>query len=291
MNQDKLVKPSYVTKVIKQYQFRFKKRFGQNFLVDRNILNKIVESAELKPDQFVVEIGTGLGTLTLALAERCAKVVSFEIDRDLVTIFRENHARDNVVLVDRDALEEDWKQVLQEAGWTGQPVSLVANLPYYLTTPLIMKALEGNVEFEQVVVMVQREVAERMMAEPATKEYGILSLAVQYYASPTVVIQAPSTVFMPAPAVDSTVIKLTPQKHPTQVQQDKLFEVIRAAFSQRRKTLRNCLSRLCGAWGISNEEFLKVLQELGLEPTVRGEVLSLSQYEALTSKLVQLSQD
>lgn len=288
MDYNSLVKPSYIKKIMDEYQFRFKKRFGQNFLVDKNILDKIVDSAELTAQHYVVEIGTGLGTLSLALAQVCAKVVTFEIDRDLAIIFREKHSKDNIVLVEEDALKADWKQVLQANGWSSRPVSLVANLPYYVTTPLVMKALEGDLDFEQIVVMVQKEVAERMLAEPGTKDYGILSLAVQYYATPTVVTQAPASVFMPAPEVDSTVVKLTPIKRETDLPAEDLFAVIRAAFSQRRKTLRNCLSSLCRQWGITNQQLLAVFAELDIEPTIRGEVLSLTQYQELTKRLLNL---
>lgn len=285
MDYSQLTSPRAVKKLMRDYEIRFKKRFGQNFLVDRNILNKIIDSAELKPDHYVLEIGTGLGTLTYALAEQCRRVITFEIDHDLVQIFRENQSAANVQLIAGDALKYDWREVLLESGWQDEWVSLVANLPYYLTSPLIMKALESGLPFESIVVMVQKEVADRMQAEPGTKDYGLLTLAVGYYADVEIVTKVPRTVFIPAPDVDSAVVKLTP--HPVHGEADRkaLFAVMRAAFAQRRKTLKNNLKDLIKEWGTAPEEFDRILAELDLPKDVRGESLSLKQFIELTLKL------
>lgn len=286
VNFNKLTNPSQVGKIMRDYQFRFKKRFGQNFLVDHNILEKIVESSKLHPDQYVIEIGTGLGTLTRELAARAKKVISFEIDRDLIAILKEIKIADNVDLVEADALKADWSQILKESGWRGEQISLVANLPYYLTSPLIMKALEAELEFDSIVVMVQKEVAERIKADPGTKDYGVLSLAVRYYADVEIVTDAPRKVFMPAPTVDSQVIKLVPHKTRPEVDHEQLFTVIRAAFNQRRKTLKNNLKGLCKQRGLSSEQLESIFIKLNLRPDVRGETLSLKTFISLTKNLI-----
>lgn len=286
MEFNKLTNPSQVSKIIKEYQFRFKKRFGQNFLVDKNILDKIIASSRLQPDQYVIEIGTGLGTLTWELGKRTRKVISFEIDRDLIAILKENGIADNVELIEADALKADWFQILKDAGWQGERLSLVANLPYYLTSPLIMKALEVDLEFDLIVVMVQKEVANRIKAKPGTKDYGVLTLAVQYYATPEVVIDAPRSTFMPAPTVDSQVIKLVPHKTPAEVDHDQLFTIIRAAFNQRRKTLKNNLKAICKENDISSDQLEDIFNKLDIHPNARGETLSLTKYIELTKKLI-----
>jgi 16S rRNA (adenine1518-N6/adenine1519-N6)-dimethyltransferase len=285
VDYSQLTSPRAVKKLMRDYEIRFKKRFGQNFLVDRNILNKIIDSAELKPDHYVLEIGTGLGTLTYALAEQCRRVITFEIDHDLVQIFRENQSAANVQLIAGDALKYDWREVLLESGWQDERVSLVANLPYYLTSPLIMKALESGLPFESIVVMVQKEVADRMQAEPGTKDYGLLTLAVGYYADVEIVTKVPRTVFIPAPDVDSAVVKLTPHSVHGEADRKALFAVMRAAFAQRRKTLKNNLKDLIKEWGTAPEEFDRILAELDLPKDVRGESLSLKQFIELTLKL------
>lgn len=288
MDFDKLVTPSEVKKFINEYGFRFKKRLGQNFLIDRNILHKIVMAAELTPEHFVIEIGTGLGTLTTALAKKCAQVITFEVDRDLIEILSEQMQLPNVHLVATDALKADWVKVLREHGWINEPVSVVANLPYYLTSPLVMKALEESVPFKHIVVMVQKEVADRMQAESGTKDYGVLTLAIRYYAEVEVVTKVPRTVFMPIPDVDSAVVKLTPRPPQTDIDHELLFQVIRAGFGQRRKTLRNALKSLCHAWGINSEQLEQVFIELQLPQDIRGEVLSLTEFVTLTSRLIAL---
>lgn len=285
MDYNELVSPRAVKALMQQYQIRFKKRFGQNFLVDRNILRKIVASAGLQPGQFALEIGTGLGTLTYALAHACRQVVTIEIDPDLVAVFRENLNLPNVHLVFGDALKLDWEKLLRDQGWKGERVSLVANLPYYLTSPLIIKALEGDLAFDPIVVMVQKEVAQRIQAAPGTKDYGLLTLAVRYHADVETIAKVPKTVFVPPPDVESAIIKLSPRPPCVQVDREVLFAVIRAAFSQRRKTLKNTLQGLCQDWGVTDQQFGQILEELNLPLKVRGESLSLEQFGELTQKL------
>lgn len=289
VGSNKLTNPSIVKQMIDQYEFRFKKRFGQNFIIDQNILNKIIDSAELKPHKYVIEIGTGLGTLTYELAKRCRQVITFEIDNELAKIFAENNETENIQLICEDALKANWHQILVNLGWQGEAVSLAANLPYYITSGLIMKAFECNVPFDLIVVMVQKEVADRIRAKPGTKEYGLLTLAVEYYAKVEFIASVPKTVFMPAPDVDSAIIRLIPYQSELGVDKAKLFAVMRGAFMHRRKTLRNSLKGLCKDWGITDAEFNQVLQELDLRLDVRGEVLSLALFGELTKKLVARS--
>lgn len=279
--------PSYVAKVMRDWEFATKKSLGQNFLIDQNIVNRIVQAADLEEESWVLEIGPGLGALTSSLAKQAAQVVAMEIDGDLVSILRETLVSPKITVVAGDALQLDWAEVLIQAGWQGQKLHLAANLPYYLTTPLIMKALECGLPFTSLVVMVQREVALRMLAEPGNKDYGVLSLAVQYYAEGSMVIKVPRTVFIPAPAVDSAVVKLTPRPPQVSAPREELFAVIRAAFQQRRKTLRNALKALVEEWGLGVEQLEEALQNCGLESTVRGERLSLEQYSTLTEELLK----
>lgn len=279
--------PSYVAKVMRDWEFATKKSLGQNFLIDQNIVNRIVQAADLEEESWVLEIGPGLGALTSSLAKQAAQVVAMEIDGDLVSILRETLVSPKITVVAGDALQLDWAEVLTQAGWQGQKLHLAANLPYYLTTPLIMKALECGLPFTSLVVMVQREVALRMLAEPGNKDYGVLSLAVQYYAEGSMVIKVPRTVFIPAPAVDSAVVKLTPRPPQVSAPREELFAVIRAAFQQRRKTLRNALKALVEEWGLGVEQLEEALQNCGLESTVRGERLSLEQYSTLTEELLK----
>ena len=278
--------PSSVQQVIRDYQFRFKKRFGQNFLGDRNILNRIAESADLKNIEYVLEIGTGLGTLTVELAKKSCHVVTIEVDYDLVEILQDILRQDNITVISGDALELDWRALLLAAGWRGETVTFAGNLPYYLTTPLIMRALEGDVRFRQLVVMVQKEVAQRIAAEPGSKDYGILSLAVRYHADITTVMQVSRRAFVPSPDVDSTVIRLDTVEPPVSAPREPMFFVIRAAFGQRRKTLRNCLKPLARSWGISDTALDSVLAESPFDSRARGETLSLQDFSDLTEKLL-----
>lgn len=279
--------PSFVRKLMKERGFNTKKRFGQNFLVDQNIVNKIVASANLQGDEWVLEIGPGLGALTTLMAQEAEQVVAMEIDRDLVAILGELVLEPNIQIVEGDALALDWEELLKKAGWQGQPLKLVANLPYYLTTPLIMKGLESDLPFRELVVMVQREVADRILAEPASKDFGVLSLAVQYFSEPSLVLKVPRTVFLPAPNVDSAVVQL--KTHPPQVDapRDELFAVIRASFQQRRKTVRNALKPLIKEWGLSSEDLDTALERAELESGLRGERLSLEDFNRLTKELLK----
>ena len=281
-----VINPSHVARVMKEKGISAKKSLGQNFLIDQNIVRRIVESADLQGEHWVVEIGPGLGALTAPMAEAAAQVVAMEIDRELVAILQEALAHPKISIVEGDALELDWRAVLEERGWRGEPLSLVANLPYYITTPLIMKALESGLPFAAVLVMVQKEVADRMLAPPGSKDCGVLSLAVQYYAEGSLVLKVPRTVFIPAPAVDSAVVKLVPRLPQVSAPRDQLFQVIRAAFQQRRKTLRNALKSLVEEWGLTLEELDQALANCGIEPSLRGERLSLEEYSKLTEELL-----
>lgn len=281
-----LSSPSYVMNLMRERKFATKKRWGQNFLVDKNILEKIVTAADVGSKDWVLEIGPGLGVLTKILAQKAQKVVSLEIDSDLVTILQDVITEPNVEIVKADALQVDWKELFFDLGWQGEPVRLAANLPYYLTTPLIMKALEGGLDFSVIVVMVQREVADRMAASPGSKDYGVLSLAVQYYTEAEVVANVPRTVFIPSPAVDSAIVKLTPRPPTAAAPRDELFQVIRASFQQRRKTIRNALKPLAKEWGITLEQLDTALAEAGIEQNIRGERLSLEEFSELTMYLM-----
>ena len=229
--------PSYVRSILREKEYTIKKKLGQNFLVDQNYVEKIAAAAEIVPSDWVLEIGPGLGVLTAAMAERAHKVVALEIDRELVAILRETLAFPNVAVVETDALTADWRDILEEQGWSAGSVKLVANLPYYITTPLVMKALESDVPFAALVVMVQREVAERMVAPVGSKDYGVLTLAVQYY-SQAEIVACPRSVFLPAPEVDSRWCGWFPSRRGGRIS-SRAVQVIRAAFQQRRKTIRN----------------------------------------------------
>lgn len=284
---EQVTSPSYVARMMKERGLAAKKGLGQNFLVDRNIVGRILENAALDGESWVLEIGPGLGALTGPLAERAAQVVAVEIDRELAAVLREVLAHPRIAIVEGDALEMDWRELLEDMGWRGQPMSLVANLPYYITSPLIMKALESGLPFTSIVVMVQKEVAERMLAAPGSKDYGVLSLAVQYYAEGSLVMKVPRTVFLPAPKVDSAVVRLLPRPPKVSAPRKELFQVIRAAFQQRRKTLRNALKALTVEWGLGLEQLDGALARCGLEPGVRGERLSLEEYSQLTEELLK----
>lgn len=282
-----LTSPSQVARLLKERGLSAKKGLGQNFLVDQNIVRRIVESAGIEEGGWALEIGPGLGALTSALSERAERVVALEIDRDLANLLREILAGPTISIVEGDALALDWRQALCQEGWNGQRLYLVANLPYYITSPLIMKALESGLPFAAVVVMVQKEVADRMLAAPGSKDFGVLSLAVQYYAESSLVLKVPRTVFLPAPAVDSAVVKLVPRPPQVSAPKEELFAVIRAAFQQRRKTLRNALKPLLDEWQLSMEVLDRALTECGIDPGVRGERLSLTDFSRLTEELLK----
>lgn len=263
------------------------KKYGQNFLIDGNILTKIVEAAQITEDDCVLEIGPGIGTMTQRLAEAAGKVIAVEIDRELIPILEETlSSYNNVTVLCRDILKVDLTALAEESG--GRPMKVVANLPYYITTPIIMALFESRMPLASITVMVQSEVAERMQTGPGSKEYGALSLAVQYYAKPEVVAKVPASCFLPRPNVDSAVVRLTRyEKPPVDVtDEDFLFAVIRASFNQRRKTLANGLAN-AGGLHIARGQVEAALKEMGLSAMVRGETLSLERFAELSELLLQ----
>lgn len=276
--------PQNTIAVLQKYNFVFQKKFGQNFLIDPHVLEKIVDAARITDDDCVLEIGPGIGTMTQYLAERAREVVAVEIDRALIPILRDTlSAYDNVTILNDDIMKVDVGQIVRERN-QGRPIKVVANLPYYITTPIVMSLLENHVPLHSITIMVQKEVADRMQVGPGTKDYGALSLAVQYYARPEIVAHVPSNCFMPRPGVDSAVVRLTIyQEPPVRAQDEKyLFALIRASFNQRRKTLANGLSN---GMGIPREQVTAALQEMGLPATTRGETLTLKQFAALSNLL------
>lgn len=273
------------SEIIEKYQFDLRKKYGQNFLIDNNILDKIVTAAEITEEDCVLEIGPGIGTMTQRLAEEAGEVIAVEIDKNLIPILGETLADyDNVTILNEDILKVDIHKIVEEHG--RKPLKVVANLPYYITTPIIMALFEAHVPLKSVTIMVQKEVADRMRALPSTKEYGALSLAVQYYAKPEIITKVPAACFMPRPNVDSTVVRLTRYENPPVTAQDEawLFAVIRAAFNQRRKTLANGLSN-AGNIGVSRQQVEAALNEMGLPITIRGETLTLEQFAELSNWL------
>lgn len=281
--------PQNTIAVLQKYHFNFQKKFGQNFLIDLHVLEKIVDAAQITGEDCVLEIGPGIGTMTQYLAESAREVVAVEIDRALIPILQDTlSAYDNVTIINEDILKVDVQQIVEERN-QGRPIKVVANLPYYITTPIIMGLLENHVPLQSITIMVQKEVAERMQVGPGTKDYGALSLAVQYYARPEIVAHVPANCFMPRPNVDSTVIRLTRyQEPPVQVQDEKhMFALIRASFNQRRKTLANGLAN---GMGISREQVNAALEEMGLPATIRGEALTLEQFAQLSNLLKRQSQ-
>ena len=271
--------PQNTIAVLQKYHFNFQKKFGQNFLIDTTVLDRIISSAEITKEDCVLEIGPGIGTMTQYLAERAGSVVAVEIDKALLPILEETlQDYDNVTVINDDILKVDINRLVEEKNG-GRPIKVVANLPYYITTPIIMGLFESHVPVDNITVMVQKEVAERMQAGPGSKDYGALSLAVQYYADPYIVANVPSNCFMPRPNVGSAVIRL--QTHvdpPVKVKNEKLmFGIIRASFNQRRKTFQNSVSHDPGL-GISKELIAENLEKMGLSATIRGEALSLQQF-------------
>ena len=285
---EKLSKPQRTIEVIKKYEFCFQKKFGQNFLIDGHVLDKIIAGAGVTKDDMVLEIGPGIGTMTQYLAEAAGKVVAVEIDRNLLPILQETLADyDNVKVIHADVLSLDLEKLVQEENG-GRPIKVVANLPYYITTPIIMALFEQHVPLANVTVMVQKEVAARMKSGPGSKDYGALSLAVQYYAEPYIVANVPCNCFMPRPNVDSAVIRLTRyEEPPVQVKDEKmLFKIIRASFNQRRKTLQNGLNN-SSELNFTKDQIAAAIAEAGFSPSVRGEALTLEQFAKLTDILLK----
>ncbi|MCM1057057.1 MAG: 16S rRNA (adenine(1518)-N(6)/adenine(1519)-N(6))-dimethyltransferase RsmA [Firmicutes bacterium] len=278
--------PRNTIEILQKYNFNFQKKFGQNFLIDTSVLDRIIRAAEIRSDDCVLEIGPGIGTMTQYLAENAGQVVAVEIDRNLIPILEETLAGyDNVTIMNDDILKVDINELVELKNG-GRPVKVVANLPYYITTPIIMGLFEKHVPLKSITVMVQKEVAERMQVGPGTKDYGALSLAVQYYAKPEVVANVPPNCFIPRPGVGSAVIRLTRHIEPPVYVEDegKMFSLIRASFGQRRKTLVNGLGN-APELGISKERVLAVLEEMDLPPMIRGEALTLEQFAELSNRI------
>lgn len=279
--------PSATKEIINKYSFAFQKKFGQNFLIDSNILESIVSAADITKDDFVLEIGPGIGTMTQYLCETARQVVAVEIDKMLIPILQDTLSEyDNVEVINQDVLKLDINALAQEKN-AGQSIKVVANLPYYITTPIIMGLFESGVPIESITIMVQKEVADRMQTGPGSKDYGALSLAVQYYAEAKVQLNVSATCFMPRPNVDSAVIKLTRHKTPVvDVKDEKLmFKVIRASFNQRRKTLVNGLKN-SSELDFSKEKILEAINAIGKEESIRGEKLTLEDFANLTNALL-----
>lgn len=282
--------PQETIQILQKHDFHFQKKFGQNFLVDTHVLGKIVEAADVGEDDFVLEIGPGIGTMTQYLCERARQVLAVEIDKNLIPVLKETLSPySNVEIIQGDILRQDIAEIAEKYNG-GKPIKVVANLPYYITTPIIMSLFESRVPLENVTVMVQKEVADRMKAKPGTKDYGALSLAVQYFAEPYLAANVPPNCFIPRPRVGSAVIRLTARTEPpVSVEDEKLmFRLIRASFNQRRKTLQNAIAN-SGELPYSKEETGRVIQEAGLAPSVRGEKLGLAEFAALADRFLRIS--
>ena len=292
MNQPTLGNPQNTIAVLQKYNFSFQKKFGQNFLIDTHVLDKIIRSAEITKDDFVLEIGPGIGTMTQYLACAAREVVAVEIDKALIPILEDTlSSYDNVTVINEDVLKLDIVKLAQERNG-GKPIKVVANLPYYITTPIIMGLFESHVPVQSITVMVQKEVADRMQVGPGTKDYGPLSLAVQYYAKPYIAANVPPNCFMPRPKVGSAVIRLEcHEEPPVQVKDEKLmFRIIRASFNQRRKTLANGLKN-SPEISLSREGIEQAIAELGKGASVRGEALNLEEFATLSNIVGRLQQE
>ncbi len=283
---EKLSNPQVTIETIKKYNFAFQKRFGQNFLIDGHVIEKIIRAADISKDDVVLEIGPGIGTMTQYLAETAGKVYAVEIDKNLIPILEDTLSDyDNVTVINEDILKLDIGELIKEEKGN---LKVVANLPYYITTPIIMGLLENHIPAKSITVMVQKEVAERMQAGAGSKDYGALSLAVQYYAEPYIAANVPPNCFMPRPNVGSAVIRLTSfSKPPVEVKDEKLmFKIIRASFNQRRKTLQNGINNSPDL-NFTKEQVADALKELGKNENVRGETLTLSEFANLSDLLLK----
>ena len=277
--------PSNTIEILKKYNFSFQKRFGQNFLIDTHVLEKIVDEAGIDEDDCVLEIGPGIGTMTQYLCERAGRVIAVEIDKALIPILNDTlSSYSNVEIINEDILKVDITNLCNKYN-NGRPIKVVANLPYYITTPIIMGLFESGCPLESITIMVQKEVADRMKCGPGSKDYGALSLAVQFYSNPEIVANVSPESFIPKPGVGSTVIRLTRYpKPPVEVDDEKyMFKLIRAAFNMRRKTMVNSL--MSGNLGLTKEEILSAIDKLNLSPQVRGEALTLNEFAALSNIL------
>ena len=279
---EKLSNPQVTIQTIKKYEFAFQKKFGQNFLIDDHVITKIINAAEITKDDLVLEIGPGIGTMTQYLAESAGKVIAVEIDKNLIPILGETLAEyDNVTVINEDILKLDINRLVEEEN-DGKPIKVVANLPYYITTPIIMGLFESHVPLQSITVMVQKEVADRMQVGPGSKDYGALSLAVQYYAKPYIAANVPPNCFIPRPGVGSAVIRLTRYEEPPVMVKDEslMFKLIRASFNQRRKTLQNGIAN-SPELPYSKAQVEKALEKMGLAANVRGESLTLAEFAKL----------
>lgn len=282
--ENRLGNPKNTIEVIQKYEFAFQKKFGQNFLIDTHVLDKIIRAAGVTKEDMVLEIGPGIGTMTQCLAEAAGRVVAVEIDSNLIPILKDTlKDYDNITVINEDILKVDIKKLAEQYNG-GRPIKVVANLPYYITTPIIMGLFESEVPIDNITVMVQKEVADRMQTGPGSKDYGALSLAVQYYAEPYIVANVPPNCFIPRPNVGSAVIRLTRhQKPPVEVKDRGLmFRLIRASFNQRRKTLQNGLNN-SSELHYSKEQIARAIESLGVPATVRGEALTLEQFARLAN--------
>ncbi len=280
---EKLSNPQVTIQTIKKYEFAFQKKFGQNFLIDDHVITKIINAAEITKDDLVLEIGPGIGTMTQYLAESARKVIAVEIDKNLIPILGETLAEyDNVTVINEDILKLDINRLVEKEN-AGKPIKVVANLPYYITTPIIMGLFESHVPLQSITVMVQKEVADRMQVGPGSKDYGALSLAVQYYAKPYIAANVPPNCFIPRPGVGSAVIRLTRYEEPPVTVKDEslMFKLIRASFNQRRKTLQNGIAN-SPELPYSKAQVEKALEKMGLAANVRGESLTLAEFAKLS---------
>lgn len=280
--------PQKTIEILQKYDFSFQKKFGQNFLIDTHVLDKIISAAHITKEDMVLEIGPGIGTMTQYLAEAAGKVIAVEIDKNLIPILSDTLSEyQNVRIINEDVLKLDLRKLADEENG-GKAIKVVANLPYYITTPIIMGLFENHVPVESITVMVQKEVADRMQTGPGSKDYGALSLAVQYYAEPYIVANVPPNCFMPRPKVGSAVIRLTRHKEPpVEVKDEKLmFDIIRASFNQRRKTLANGLNN-SDKITCSKEIITEAIEKLGKGPSVRGEALSLQEFASLSNDIFE----
>ncbi len=287
----KLTSPSTIKYIMDKYGFRFSKSLGQNFLIDEQIIDRICDGAEIGPDDDILEIGPGIGVMTQEMAERARKVVAIEIDRALIPVLKETLAEyDNVEVIHADVMNVDLKALIAEK-FEGRRPKVVANLPYYITTPIIMMLLEESIPVSDIIVMIQKEVAERISAKPSTKAYGALSVATQYYSEPNIIAKVPRTVFMPQPNVDSVVIRMTIRMEPPVSLENPtlFFKVIKAAFGQRRKTLHNALN--AGGFGQSKDQTAEFLRACDIDPSRRGETLTIEEFATLANHIYNHNQN